>query len=108
MPTIRSRCETLYAPGPEETQASEQGETLAGLILSDAPAQERLPFLVALEKREREELRLILDDAAARLIAALPQRPDLLPVLDRLAPIRAACDYNISPGHLCGWLAAAL
>lgn len=108
LPTIRSRCETLYAPGPEEAQASEQGDELARLILAGAPAQERLPFLVSLEKREREELRLILETAAARLIAALPQRPDLLPVLDRLAPIRAACEYNISPGHLCGWLAAAL
>ena len=108
LPTIRSRCETLYAPGPEEAQASEQGDELARLILAGAPAQERLPFLVSLEKREREELRLILETAAARLIAALPQRPDLLPVLDRLVPIRAACEYNISPGHLCGWLAAAL
>ena len=44
----------------------------------------------------------------AQLTSHLPQRPDLLPVLDRLAPIRAACEFNISPGHLSGWLAAAL
>ena len=46
--------------------------------------------------------------AVTAVTAALPQRPDLLPVLDRLAPIQRACDFNISAGHLCGWLAAAL
>lgn len=112
LPTIRSRCETLWAPGPEEERAAaevqDQGRELARLILTGADPLERLPFLIALEKREREEIQGILETAAAQLIAQLPQRPDLLPVLDRLAPIRAACGYNISPGHLSGWIAAAL
>ena len=29
-------------------------------------------------------------------------------VIDRLTPIRAACEFNISSGHLTGWIASAL
>lgn len=108
LPTIRSRCETLRAPGEETALASQEGETLAQLILSGAPPEESLPFLISLEKRDREAIALLLEETVARLTAALPGRPDLLPVLDRLAPIRRACAFNISPGHLCGWIAAAL
>ena len=84
------------------------GEQLANLILTGAPPEACLPFLISLEKRDREEIGWMLEETVARLTAALPQRPDLLPVLDRLAPIQRACDFNISAGHLCGWLAAAL
>ena len=63
-----------------------------------------MPFLISLEKRDREEIGWMLEETVARLTAALPQRPDLLPVLDRLAPIQRACDFNISAGHLCGCL----
>ena len=51
---------------------------------------------------------LLLQAAKENLVAALPQRPDLLPVIDRLAPISAACEFNISAGHLSGWIAAVL
>ena len=97
-------------PGPGGGNPSGQsgGEQLANLILTGAPPKERLPFLISLEKRDREEIGWMLEETVARLTAALPQRPDLLPVLDRLAPIQRACDFNISAGHLCGWLAAAL
>lgn len=108
LPTVRSRCETIRAPGEETALASQEGETLAQLILSGAPPEESLPFLISLEKRDREAIALLLEETVARLTAALPGRPDLLPVLDRLAPIRRACAFNISPGHLCGWIAAAL
>lgn len=108
LPTIRSRCETLRAPGTETAQANQAGETLAELILTGASPRESLPFLISLEKKDREEIGLLLEAAVAQLTSHLPQRPDLLPVLDRLAPIRAACEFNISPGHLSGWLAASL
>ena len=108
LPTVRSRCETLLAPGQETAAANELADTLTQLILTGAPPRERLPFLVSLEKQDREDLRLLLADTLARLTQALPQRPDLLPVVDRLRPILAACEYHISPGHLSGWLAAAL
>ena len=108
LPTIRSRCETVWAGGEAARQLHEDGETLAELFLNGGDPDEALPFLVSLEKRDREDIALLLDSCAARLTRALPQRPDLLPALDRLSPIRAACEFNISPGHLAGWIASAL
>ena len=43
LPTIRSRCETLRAPGEETRQADQAGETLADLILTGASPRDRLP-----------------------------------------------------------------
>ena len=46
LPTIRSRCETLRAPGEETRQADQAGETLADLILTGAsPGPPALPPL---------------------------------------------------------------
>ena len=106
--TIRSRCETLRAPGAETAQANEDGRTLADLILTGAGPMESLPFLMSLEKKDRKEIALLLQAARENLVAALPRRPDLLPVLDKLTPILAACEFNISAGHLSGWIAASL
>lgn len=108
LPTIRSRCETVWARGEEEQQSHADGEVLARLFLTGGDPDTALPFLVSLEKRDRAEIALLLDGCTARLTRALPQRPDLLPALDRLAPIRAACEFNTSPGHLAGWIASAL
>ena len=108
LPTIRSRCEILRAPGPETEEASADGNALAELILGHATAAESLPFLIGLEKKERPEIQLLLEETNARLIRALPERPELLTVLDRLKPIRAACEFNISAGHLVGWIASVL
>ena len=63
-----------------------------------------LPFWPRLTPSQRQRL----EAALSRLAAELPRRPDLLPVLDRLVPIRAACEFPVSPGHLSGWIAAAL
>ncbi|MFR2157601.1 MAG: hypothetical protein ACLS43_11215 [Evtepia gabavorous] len=93
--------------GEETRQADQAGETLADLILTGASPRDRLPFLLSLEKKDREEFPSP-EAALSRLAAELPRRPDLLPVLDRLVPIRAACEFPVSPGHLSGWIAAAL
>ncbi|MGM9577786.1 MAG: hypothetical protein ACI3VS_00240 [Evtepia sp.] len=108
LPTIRSRCETLRAPGPETEQASAEGEQLAELILSGAGPEETLPFLISLEKKDREAIALLLEETRTRLVRTLPQRPELLAVLEKLSPIRAACEFNISAGHLAGWIASVL
>lgn len=108
LPTIRSRCETLRAEGEETAAASREGEQLTQWIVSGADPLETLPFLLSLEKKDRQEIALLLEETTARLTALLPRRPDLLAVVDRLAPIRAACEFNISSGHLAGWIAAVL
>lgn len=108
LPTVRSRCETLRASGEEARTATEDGEKLAALILTGAPPAETLPFLLTLEKRKREEIAALLDETAARLAKEIPSRPDLVPLLDELEPIRTACQYNISAGHLTGWIASIL
>lgn len=108
LPTIRSRCETLRAPGEEERAVTEDGRKLAEFILNRISPAETLPFLVGLEKRDRKEIAALLEETAARLTAAAPGQPEALAALDRLAPIRAACEFNISAGHLAGWIASAL
>ncbi len=108
LPTVRSRCETLRAPGAEELARTEEGARLASWILSDASEGEILPLLVSLEKRERREIGQLLDETAARLTAAARTRPEVLPLLDRLGPVRAACEFNIGAGHLAGWIASVL
>ena len=102
--TIRSRCEVLRALGEEEQTATEDGERLAGYILAGIPLAETLPFLVSLEKKERGEIAGLLDETVSRLTAAAKEHPEL----DRLTPIRAACEFNISAGHLAGWIASVL
>ena len=88
LPTIRSRCETLRAGGEAEAEASAEGALLASYFMGEVPALETLPFLVALEAASRQ--------------------PGLLEAVDRLEPIRAASAFNISPGHLAGWIASVL
>jgi DNA polymerase-3 subunit delta' len=108
LPTVRSRCETLRAAGEEEGAATEDGAALADHILRGGSEAEILPLLVSLEQRDRGELARLLEETAARLTAAAKDRPEALAALDRLAPIRAACEFNISAGHLAGWIASAL
>lgn len=108
LPTIRSRCELLRAGGDAELALGEEGAVLAGYFLEGTPPLEALPFLIGLEKKSREEIALLLEETHARLAEASRQRPELLSVLDKLEPIRAACQFNISPGHLAGWIASVL
>lgn len=109
LPTIRSRCETLRAlGGTMETKGSEEAATLTALIARDAPPEERLPLLISLEKRSREEIAALLDQVLADLTERARTRPALLEPIARLEPIRAACAFNISAGHLSGWLMAVL
>lgn len=108
LPTIRSRCELLRAGGDAELALGEEGAALAGFFLAETPVLEALPFLIALEKKSREEIALLLEETHSRLTEAARSRPALLQTLERLEPIRAACQFNISPGHLAGWIASVL
>ncbi|MCF0123716.1 MAG: hypothetical protein HUJ67_06355 [Ruminiclostridium sp.] len=106
--TIRSRCETLRTEEEKNNAATREGEILAGLILSGAGPLETFPLLVSLEKRERKEISLLLEEVHGHLVRELPQRPELMAIIGRLDPIRAACEFNIGTGHLTGWIASAL
>jgi len=108
LPTIRSRCETLRAGGEAEAETSAQGAVLASCFMGAASTLEALPFLVSLEKKSREELALLLEEAHNRLVVEASRQPKLLEAVDRLEPIRAASAFNISPGHLAGWIMAVL
>lgn len=109
--TVRSRCVVLWAReemADEAAEADEAGQTLARFFMEPGDPAEYLPFLVKLEKKEREELAQMLEAAHAHLVRALPTQPTLLQAIDKLAPIRAACQFNISSGHLAGWIASTL
>ena len=109
LPTVRSRCETLRAPGAAvEAEVGADAAELAGLIARGAGPAETLPLLISLEKRDRAEIALLLDQVCTQLAAQTPERPDLVPVLGELSAIRAACTTNISAGHLAGWIASVL
>ncbi len=81
---------------------------LASCFMGAASTLEALPFLVSLEKKSREELALLLEEAHNRLVVEASRQPKLLEAVDRLEPIRAASAFNISPGHLAGWIMAVL
>ena len=61
-----------------------------------------------LKALDRGEIAALLAETAARLTEAAKENPSVLAVLDRLDPIRAACEFNISAGHLAGWIASVL
>ena len=109
LPTVRSRCETLRGLCEETAQAADQeGETLARLILDGEPLA-LAEYSVGLEKQSREEITFLLDQAMEKLVAQLPgKEKSLLPVLDRMNTLRAACEFNVGTGHLAGWLATVL
>lgn len=106
--TIRSRCELLRAGGEEEVALGEEGAVLADYLIRGADPLEALPFLIALEKKRRDEIALLLEETHARLVSASRTQPRVLKAVDKLAPIRAACGFNISPGHLAGWITSIL
>lgn len=110
LPTLRSRCETIRSEGYEvDIAANEDGETLLRLLCEPGCDLELMEFCVMLEKKNREELLLILNQSIDGLVKKIPEQPKrLLPKMDALREVRAACDYNLGVGHGAGWLMATL
>lgn len=110
LPTLRSRCETIrYEGEAQETQQSQEAETFVRLICDAAAGLKLMEFCVSLEKKSREELRTLFDQSIALLVQAQEgQTESLLPKLNGLQDIRAACETNIGSGHVAGWLIAVL
>ena len=114
LPTVRSRCEVLRldqltgeAPDPELTA---EAQRLAALLTA---GEERalLEYGVTLEKWDRDKLSKLLDAAAEQLHAALPHSAapkEQLKRITHLKTLSRALDFNVGPGHVAGWLCAAL
>lgn len=111
LPTVRSRCEQLSLLPPVEEGAPPDGEavTLADLLTAGRESA-LLAHCVGLEKLSREEWTALLTDTALELERRARTDParagDLLPRIDHLKALRAACDFHVGSGHLAGWLCA--
>lgn len=110
LPTLRSRCELLRtAEGEPETFGADVAQFLDLLCRREDASLALLRFLLTLEKKSREELTLFLEQSLEGFTARLLEDPArLLPKLDALREIRAACEFNIGVGHLSGWMMASL
>lgn len=110
LPTLRSRCERVWASGspPVEAEEHPQAAPLEAMIL----AGDRLALAelaVELEKSDREGFAKLLDDLRQRLRKRLPQdAARLLPLMERLDELRASCQFNVGAGHLAGALLVIL
>lgn len=110
LPTLRSRCETLRTDAAQTTQQfdSEAAEFVTLICTADKPL-EMAAFCVGLEKKKREDLTALLDRTMEALTPRLVEQPKrLLPKMDALREVRAACDYTVGVAHLAGWLMARL
>lgn len=110
LPTLRSRCECVWASGegPVEAEEHPQAARLEALILEGDPMA-LAELAVELEKLDREGFAQLLDDLRQRLRRWLPEKASrLLPLLDRLDKLRASCQFNVGTGHLAGALLVIL
>ena len=116
LPTVRSRCGTMYLGGvvrEEPAPVAAAAEQLCQRYLAE-DEEGFFTALVPCEKWEREQFLLLLDEFIAWLRRALVGRPGgedtrkLLRGVAAAEQVRRACERNGGIGHLCGWLAGAL
>jgi len=109
--TVRSRCEgiVLAPPAEESGEGSEKAKALADVLLSGTESA-LLAHCVGLEKLSREEWTGLLDAAVSELERRAREDLSLagriLPLIEHMKTLRAACDFNVGSGHLAGWLCA--
>ncbi len=111
LPTLRSRCETIRLnPGGEgEAPLGPEALALASLLREEKPGLPFAEFCVSLEKKPREEISALLDETIRGLCQGLGmEQGQTLRRIEALQNIRAACEYNISSGHISGLMLAAL
>ena len=78
-------------------------------LLLEGPEIAALEFCVGLEKWEREDLSLLLEESMERLRADLGGYRDIrhaLSLAERLKEIRRGLDFHMGAGHVSGWLCA--
>lgn len=110
LPTLRSRCEIRRDTAPEApAPPTEEAAALAALLTEPGEPLALAAFCVSLEKRSREELSLLLDQTVELLVPRLGEDTGaLLPRVEALRTLRAACETTLGAGHIAGWLLAAL
>lgn len=116
--TVKSRCEVLRLEEQDAPEVSAEVEE-AAKTLADYYAQGReadfFAAAVPCEKWEREDVSALL----SRMIACFrdtltagntgeEEKKRLLYGISTAEMLRRACEFNASPGHLCGWMAGAL
>lgn len=118
--------------GDEDTQARAVQESAALLEhLAKGDELALAEYCVGLERRSREELSALLEQAVGLLRSALAVQagtacsaaPEVRSAVERCAALspqalmsaalllqqlRGSCEFNIGPGHLAGWLCAGL
>lgn len=113
--TIRSRCEVLsLAARPDEGVAAVSDELqktaaqLAGLLLEgEELALVELTTALEVKKPDKDTLLALFDLVENFLREQMVARPrQVLPLIEHLRQVRQAVSFNVSAGHLLGWLAA--
>lgn len=113
--TIRSRCETLSLtsrPGEDVLEVSEDlkktAAQLASLLLEgEELALVELTAALEVKKPDKDTLLALFDLVENALREQLQKRPrEVLPLIEHLRQVRQAAAFNVSTGHLLGWLAA--
>lgn len=110
--TVRSRCEhiALSEHAQQETAFDSGVLTLADRMLGGSESA-LMEHCVELEKLEREELRVLLEQTMLCLTQRAKSEPNrtgtILPKIELLKELHRALDFHVSAGHLAGWLCAA-
>lgn len=112
LPTVRSRCEKLRLDrltGEEADPAVvEESRRLAALLLGGDELA-RLEYCVGLEKLDRAALSALLEQTVQRLregVLTGGGAKRTLRLAEHVKQLRSALDFNVGPGHICGWLCA--
>lgn len=113
--TIRSRCEVLSLaaePGEDAPVVSEElqktAQQLADLLLEgEELALVELTAGLEVKKPDKDTLLALFDLVEQALREKMLLQPrEVLPVIEHLRQVRQAVGFNVSAGHLLGWLAA--
>ncbi|MPN26694.1 hypothetical protein SDC9_174119 [bioreactor metagenome] len=95
---------------PEGGRLPRQEAVELAALLEGRDELSRLTFALALEKWEKAELSVLLDDTLSvlrdKLLTGGGEVRRLMGLAEHVKTLRSACEFNLGQGHLAGWLAA--
>ena len=115
--TIRSRCETLSLVAGSDENLSEVSDELrktaaqlaSFLLEGEELALVELTAALEVKKPDKDTLLSLFDLVENALRQQLHIRPrEVLSLIGHLRQVRQAAAFNVSAGHLLGWLAAGM